>query len=216
MTQWRRARTEDKKQVRVQEALDVARRLLLTQSYDTIRFATIAKELSFTRGNLYKYFKSKEEIYLTLLAVEVQSFANTLHHECARQNPERTVEGFIAFWTHEVAQRGVMLQLLSAAGNILEKNCSDDVLVASKKQMTAALTDRVVPILQDFFPHWDAAQVQASHHVLYVTAAGLFGFCGLRPAQKQLLRDNGLEQLLSEDFETEYRRLLQHIRFGQA
>ena len=62
MTDWIRARTKQQKAERLQESYVVARLQLNAKSFDSISFASISKQLSFSRANLYKYVQSKEDI----------------------------------------------------------------------------------------------------------------------------------------------------------
>ena len=61
-----RAKTEENKQIRIQQIKDVAIKLFDTHEFHEITLAHIAKGTDFTRGNLYKYISSKEEIYLLI------------------------------------------------------------------------------------------------------------------------------------------------------
>lgn len=215
MAQWERARSDEQKQERIEEIFSVARKLLLAQPFDSIRLATIAKELSFTRANLYKYFQSKEEIYMSLLAQEIEIFAQSLKGKVDEKQPEQTADAFIDFWTTHLSQHQAMLMLLSVAGHILEKNISDTVLLHSKKRIVAASMQWTMPSIHYFFPRWDAERVQESLDLLVVLANGLFSFCGLNSAQKKLLCDHGLEEMISQGFDIEYRKTLQKINFGR-
>ena len=62
MTDWIRARTKQQKAELLQEIYVVARLQLNAKSFDSISFASISKQLSFSRANLYKYVQSKEDI----------------------------------------------------------------------------------------------------------------------------------------------------------
>ena len=236
MSGWERARSEAQKATRVDEVLLVAKRLLLSEPFDTIRLATIAKELSFTRANLYKYFRSKEEIYLTLLSQEIEQFSIDLdaaldplessspcdsnHAPDAEFQPDeaprqtRRARKFIDVWAQLMAERRAMLMLLACAGHILEKNVSDVTLLRSKQQMLSAMTTWTVPALQRFFPQWDQARALSELNLLVILANGLHSFCGLSPEQNELLAQHGLEAMASQEFQSTYRDLLIRIRFG--
>lgn len=68
---WQRARTDEQKEQRIAEILDAAARLQAQLDFDKITLAAIAKEANFTRSNLYKYFRSKEEIFFEFLKYDV-------------------------------------------------------------------------------------------------------------------------------------------------
>ena len=66
-TAWRRARSREKKELRVLDVLNSASELFQAQAYDAITMEEIARRSGFTRPNLYRYFRTKEEIFLTLV-----------------------------------------------------------------------------------------------------------------------------------------------------
>ena len=108
-----------------------------------------------------------------------------------------------------------MLMLISVAGHILEKNISDTVLLHSKKRIVASSMQWTMPSIHYFFPHWAAVRVQESRDLFCVLSICLFSFCGLNSSQKKLLCDNGLEEMVSQGFDTEYRQILHKIGFGR-
>ena len=152
---------------------------------------------------------------MSLLAQEVELFAQSLKDKVDQKQPDQTADAFIDFWTTHLSQHQAMLMLLSVAGHILEKNISDTVLLHSKKRIVASSMQWTMPSIHYFFPHWDAVRVQESLDLLVVLANGLFSFCGLNSSQKKLLCDNGLEEMVSQGFDTEYRQILHKIGFGR-
>ena len=69
-----RARTNEQKQLRLDEIKNAARLLYEKMPFSKITLSLIASQLPFDRANLYKYFSSKEEIYLQILVDEYQRF----------------------------------------------------------------------------------------------------------------------------------------------
>lgn len=88
-----RARTIEQKQVRLNEIMNTTEHLFLTKSYHEITLTTIASALGWSRGNLYKYVNTKEEIFLELYLSKQNNFIEELkntfelkkydHHEFA-------------------------------------------------------------------------------------------------------------------------------------
>ena len=75
---WARARSPAQKRAREEEVLDAAARLLSTRPFASISLSDLAGEVSFSRANLYKYFGSKEEVYLALMARSAERFARSM------------------------------------------------------------------------------------------------------------------------------------------
>ena len=203
---WERARSPQQKDAREKEILQVTRDLLFAHPFDKISLSMIAKGLSFTRANLYKYFHSKEEICLALLADEIFRFGRRFEQLNEAYEGDISLESFLDLWVPNLAAEKHMLQLLSMAGNILEKNCSDEILLRAKLTMAMSL-QYFQPTLRRFFPSKKEEDYPEMMNILIITANGLYSFCGLSTHQKQLLRANGMEGMI-HDFETDYRKLL--------
>lgn len=211
---WERARTDAQKQIRLQEIYAVARQQLLSIPYASISFASIAKELHFSRANLYKYFASKEDIYLSLLAEETTMFAKQLS-DSLQQHAVGDFEraDFIRIWFDLFVSAQVLRILFSMAAVILEKNCADTVLIDTKKQMMDAQFTHVLPVLGPLLPELSQHQLIDLQMNLILIGNGVLSFCGLNAHQKTLLRRHGLEGMVHADFATEYRRSLNSL-FG--
>lgn len=66
MSEFKRARSDEQKEQRMQEIKDVVDELFATTPYHNITLTTIADKLNITRANLYQYVSTKEEIFLAL------------------------------------------------------------------------------------------------------------------------------------------------------
>jgi AcrR family transcriptional regulator len=206
MTDWKRARTDQQKTERFQEIYDVARKQLSIQSFDSITLTSIAKELSFSRTNLYKYFQSKEDLYLSLMGKEVERFANDLSHRL--QNIENdSVSNFLLVWIPTFVEAKTLRILLSITGTILEKNCSDFILIQAKKNMMKVLMNKTIPAMHRVLSSYSQQDCIELHETLVLIGNGVVSFCGLSVHQQQVLQENGLEWFMT-DFDTEYRRIL--------
>ena len=197
---WKRARSEEQKKEREKEILFAARGLLDKKPFHLITLSELAKEVSFTRANLYKYYEAREEGYLALSAQEITEFGERLFLEWQEKegDVEPGVERFLEFWVPELAREHRMMTLMSMAGTILEKNCSDRVLLKSKEAMASASQTYFLPIMQSFFPKMPLESLVTTMRFLLITANGLFPFCGLSEEQRELLRNNGLKGMVHE------------------
>lgn len=208
MTDFERARSTDQKEIRIDEIMCVAKDMLATQSFESISMSSIAKELSFSRANLYKYFDSKEEIFLTLLSREMMIFCETLRSKMCEIEP--SPETFANFWVSNMARAHTMLTMLSMTGTILEKNVSDDLLLSIKQEMAMTLQTQTLPIFMDFFPEQSIEQnVMLAEHLIII-ANGLFPWTQLSEHQVRLLEDNDLG-IMVHRFEEDYRTMVNII-----
>ena len=200
MTEWERARTSEQKESREKEILEAAKKLLEEKSYESIKFSDLAQLVTFSRANIYKYFESKEEVYLSLLADEILKFAIRAEEILNNKAISRStgIEDFCNTWTDLFSSENNLLLLLSMAGNILEKNCSDKILLQSKSSMYNAIQNHLIPSFSLYFPTLSSLEISELINNLVVLANGLYSLCGLSEHQKKLLREKGMENLISE------------------
>jgi TetR/AcrR family transcriptional regulator len=59
-------RKEREKEKRREEIIEVAERLFLSQGFEDTTMDQIANEAEFSKGTLYNYFESKDDLYLTI------------------------------------------------------------------------------------------------------------------------------------------------------
>lgn len=64
--QFIRAKSQENKNIRIQQIMDATDRLFHEKTYHEITLSVIAKEVNLARGGLYKYVSSKEEIFLMI------------------------------------------------------------------------------------------------------------------------------------------------------
>lgn len=212
---WARARSPAQKRAREEEVLDAAARLLSTRPFASISLSDLAGEVSFSRANLYKYFGSKEEVYLALMARSAERFARSITRALAEDAAARRIvpgtsgaaKVMARLWIRELASRGELLQLMSMAGTVLERSCSDEAIITAKTRMAAGVTEHLLPFVGAFFPELDVDRGVALIQFLIVTANGLFPMCGLDGRQRALLRDHGLAGMVME-FEPVYAQLV--------
>ncbi len=62
----RRARTQEQKNLRRLEILDAAEKHFHEVGYEAFSMASLAKLAGVVKGTLYLYFKTREEVFLTL------------------------------------------------------------------------------------------------------------------------------------------------------
>ena len=91
-------------------------------------------------------------------------------------------------------------------GTILEKNCSDEILLESKLSMNTAIQNHLIPSISVYFPSLSMFEISELINNLVVSANGLYAICGLNENQKNLLKANGMENLITE-FSSSYKKI---------
>lgn len=127
-----RARSPQQKQERLMEIMTITDEMFSTTSYHEITLTTIAKALGWSRGNLYKYVNTKEEIFLELYLVKQAAFMAELQQSCPLISyPSRTLAYKISqCFDHHRAY----LRYHNILSSIIETNVTVEKLAKFKKQ----------------------------------------------------------------------------------
>ena len=194
---WVRARSDEQIEQRINEIVDATARLYEDNRFEDITFAMIAKEANFTRSNLYRYFQTKEDIFLELLKHDIESWRNDILENFANGNPS----------LHEVAETSVglilkhqrMVKLFTLLFTLLEPNASLEALTAFKKK----ITEEIGLVAQLLHANLPFASVETAAEFLSAQsylAIGAFPMMNLTSKQKEAM------QSIGENINPEYYR----------
>ncbi|MEM7009153.1 MAG: TetR/AcrR family transcriptional regulator [Thermodesulfobacteriota bacterium] len=147
---WERARSCEQKEHRVKEIISATERLYKKHPYEEITFVSIAKEANFTRSNLYKYFSSKEEIFLEFLMQDFVKWRKDLVRSFDVKKKYKVKE-FAQIWTKVLIKNKRLLELVSIMFIHLERNvCIESFM--DFKFGTKDEVGTVVELLCSIFP----------------------------------------------------------------
>lgn len=94
-----RARSDEDKALRERQILDSAQALFTSQSFHTLTLADVAQEAGLTKAALYRYFRSKELLFLAVYRRAVSALVDDIETIGAEGFPTRFTDTLIA---HEV------------------------------------------------------------------------------------------------------------------
>lgn len=199
---WVRARSDEQIEQRIKEILDATARLYEESRFEDITFAMIAKESNFTRSNVYRYFQTKEDIFLELMKNDIEVWRKDILENFADGNPS----------LHDAAETSVALtlkhkrlvKLFTILFTLLEPNASLEALTSFKKKITEEI-GMVAQFLSTKLPF---PSVEAAAEFLTTQsylAIGAFPMMNLTPKQKEAMQAIGEET--SPEF---YRERLVH------
>lgn len=126
---WQRARREDQIEQREATILEAAALLFDQHRYEAISLVMIGKQAKFTRSNLYRYFKTKEDIYLRLLEQEVEHW----YQQAFIDIQSASKGNFVECWLGPILNQPRLLKLFDILDNVLEENASDEAILAFKQ-----------------------------------------------------------------------------------
>lgn len=151
---WQRATTDDKKSERKEAIYNAALSLFKKKGYDGVSFNAIALEAGFTKSNMYRYFSSKEEIFLNIFKSLFEDWAIdcTQRLQALEQNPEASK--FAQAWVASHTSHPQFLDLTTILFISLEANSSYEQLLEFKTRSMELLYQLAVEISK-VYPQFD-------------------------------------------------------------
>lgn len=185
-----RARSQEQKNIRLQQIMDAALELFERQEYDKITLAAIAKRLDFSRENLYKYVSSKEEIYLTITMDEMTAFIQDVLATFAEIELIE-IPAFSQLWAETLFRHERLLKLSAILFSTIEKNVSVTCLAEFKRQLFVDI-ETLYPLMRRLFPHLSQEKIllfldYQLHHI-----AGLYPSTVLNETQNEAIQLSGI------------------------
>lgn len=146
-TERRRARTEDEKHFRRQQILDAAEQHFSEVGYEGFSMANLAKLVGVVKGTLYLYFKTREEVFLTLYN---QSLVRWSHVFLEQLQGSMTDRDYVTTLYITALADGSFIPLLTRLEHVIEHNVSIESLIQSKRnfiERVDCLAQATAPVL---------------------------------------------------------------------
>ncbi len=148
---WQRARTDEKKNERKDVIYNAAFKLFKEKGYDGVSFNGIASEANFTKSNMYRYFSSKEEIFLNVFADLFELWVDDCTKRLRKLKLNTDVSTFTKAWTKSLLSHQKFLDLTPLLFMSLENNSSFEELI-SFKRLSMKLLYRITLEISRIYP----------------------------------------------------------------
>lgn len=136
-----RALDGEDKAVRRADILAAARALFIADSRQLPSAAQIAQAAGLAKGTVYLYFKTKEEIFVALLAEDFAGLLQAVQEAfAAPASPALALAHFVDGFVAYLDARPELLRLDAMAYSVLEQNLSDAQLRQFKMDLVQGLT----------------------------------------------------------------------------
>ena len=129
---WQRATTDKQKESRKNDIYKATLSLFKEHGYENVSFNRIAKEASFTKSNMYRYFKSKEDIFLSIFGEMFKTWQMHYISELKKLNVNESYVVFAQTWVDSYLKYPNFLDLIPLLFISLEKNSSYNQLITFK------------------------------------------------------------------------------------
>lgn len=189
--EFERARTKEQKDVRISEIVEAAIKQYNEIPYEKITLASIAKELSFSRVNLYKYFNNKEEIFLKIVELDLFRWVDKLKLIFISQK-SKDLESFAAKFSAALFSQKRMIELMTKLFSELEKNTSVEKLAGFKMNYFELHSD-LFGILAEQLPQLSEEKMTELMLAQNAFVMGLYPISKMSENQKMALELAGSE-----------------------
>jgi AcrR family transcriptional regulator len=204
MSTTKRAYSEEARQERETDIINSAERLLLERGYFAINMDQVAQTAGLAKGTVYLYFKTKEELFLTVFerqaVVWFDEIAQTLSESVLTPSREALADLLV----HSLADKLLLTRLVALSTVLFEYNVSLErarthkVWIFNRLAITGKLIDE----------KFNLSQGQGVELLFrtFIIVAGLEGFTHLSPIMEQVYETE--PALTKLDFAAELRSLL--------
>jgi len=209
---WQRARSSKQIEERVDEILEGAAGVFLTVPYEKVTMQMIAGKAGFTRSNLYRYFNTREEIFLALFIRDVNTWAGEFSEAFYDETrPAESLETFAARWTEILCRQNRLLRLTPLLTMTLENNTSEEVYRRTKLAIRDK-TAEMIPKIQNLIPALSSDQIFDFLLFHQALLAGGWPMTQYTDMQLKVLHEIGMQQL-NIKFSVFYKRsILTYLR----
>ena len=123
-----RATRPEQKKLREEQILNAAKKLFLRGDYESAGLNAIAREAGLTKSNVYRYFASREEIFLRIFSAASVDWALGLESTLKKLRARASADTVAAAWTEETIKHPLFHDLAPLTTISLEKNSSEEHL----------------------------------------------------------------------------------------
>ncbi|MDX1392145.1 MAG: TetR family transcriptional regulator [Rheinheimera sp.] len=208
------AMTDAAKQQRRSDFIATARQLFsATQSLPTV--ADIASAAGLAKGTVYRYFHSKEEIFIALLQDDFQALFSALKAQLATLPGDNiaTAQSFAGLYCAQIQRRPTLLPLAAMLNAVLEQNLPPPVL-RQFKQLLATALDQLGQALAQRVTAISAADASQLLLHTYGLTLGLWQTLHYPAAVQALLQSAPELSTLQRDFATELEQAVRQLWLG--
>jgi AcrR family transcriptional regulator len=203
-----RARKPEQKEERKQHLLDVAR-ILIDQESDLnlLSLNEIARSAKMAKANIYRYFESREALFLELLWDEWLDWFKDFQKDWQKvSRSKKSFDHLIKTMAISIAKRDLLCNLTSALPSVIEKNLTEKT-IREFKYRSIELFGKIANYLETCSSELDSVSYAILLQDSVSLIAGLYPFTHPNQVVARVLQDPELK-FFKRDFSAELERYL--------
>ena len=170
---WQRARSDEQKNQRRQILLSTASRMFSDQPLETISLNAIAREANVSKANIYRYFESREQVFLQLTLEALEQFAETAERRLSLLEGPASGEEVARIYAESFVDHPRFARLSSVLSTVLEKNVSSEAIVSFKLAYLESL-DRLFAATHRALTDLSEEQIGRVIQAAYILMVGMW------------------------------------------
>ena len=168
-----RAISEKDKLKRKEKILKTAWKLYKKKDGKLPAVSLIAQKTGLSKGTVYLYFKTKDEIFLQLFMHQLREWHESVASKLQDHKGNISITEFAKILTDYVVKNPLLLKIGSIARGVLEENTDERVIIDTKMQI-AQLLEGCGQITCRIFPVLTVNQAVKIHLRVYALIFGLW------------------------------------------
>ncbi len=212
---WKRARSPEQKAERERAILDAAAELVFDKGFDATSMRAIGCKARLSKGNLYRYFKSKEELFLRLYLEDFNAWFDAMEAGLVDRAGEQDLPWLADLVTRTLLAQPRMGRLTALLTGVLEHNVPTEALVAFKEEIVGRAM-RLARAISGAVPALSEEQSIQFIRMVHFFVAGVWPTSTPSEAMQRAVEASELLQRFHVAFEDELAAGIQTVLAGVA
>ena len=187
----KRARSERDKQKRKEKLLKTAWQLYKKNKGQMPTVLQIAERAGLSKGAVYLYFKTKEEIFLQLYVHQLHEWFEHVDAALTDHPGPITARELAVIMTQYVIDNPLLLKMGSIARGVLEEKTDEQIVIETKMQVANLLEDCGRQINRKF-PNINVSDAARFHLHIYALISGMWQLYAVSDRMRQQLLNSGI------------------------
>jgi len=214
VSDFKRARQPQQIEQRRQDILHAAAMLMAKQGFDQVSLNGIARKVGVAKSNVYRYFESKEHIFLQLLKQDWEAWQQHLQGKIDPLAGSNDIEALAELLAQSLAEFPRMCELMSVLASVLEQNLSEQALLEFKLE-SMQLAVGIVAQIHRVLPTVKQEKLLLLTETLIALVAGLWPLGNPSPLVQKVMEHPQLQPFQMQ-FKTSLQRSLISVLQGAS
>jgi AcrR family transcriptional regulator len=206
---WQRARQPEQREQRRRDIMNATASLFQEHGIAGVSLTGIAKEVGLSKSNLYRYFESREDIFLSLLEADYENWCELGEKLLAQLGPDADHRDVARVLAEMAVAHPRLCQLTVVLPAVLQQNISKEVY-ARHKRITLVLGNRMGNALHAALPKLSIREAFVFQRYMHALVSGLWPMANPQPFLAPVLEEEEF-QIFKINFASEFECVVERL-----